>query len=408
VAVEFLRDGERIASDQEPPYSASVEIGPQGNLLEAVALDPSGRALAAHQRRVEREGPPFAVRFGAIEDRGRELPHAVVRISLPDGESVERVECFHARQLIATPESAPYGCPVPRASTPSLDYLTVRVSLSGGDVQEDVMFLGPRLPEEVDVRLVEFYVSVFNSSGRPELGLGTADFQVREGGVERSLERVDAMENLPLSVTVLLDMSSSMGRGIRTATASAQAFFESVLTEGDQASLIAFNHDLHVLAPFTPDTAVLGHAATGLGAWGSTRLYDAVVYALSQFSGVEGRRALIVLSDGEDVGSDYPFAQVVEAAVRAGVVVYPIAIARSDELLREDLRVLAGRTGGRAYAVASVEQLDSVYAQIEEELRAQYLLVYRPDRPVDFEPLDLEVEVLRPDLTTRELRRHDR
>jgi VWFA-related protein len=404
-AVEFQRDGDRVETDREAPYSSSIEIGPEGNDISAVALDPSGLPLARHERRIEREGPPFAVRFGRVQD-GESRSTVEVRIALPDGESVAAVECFHARRLISRPAGPSYRCPVPAADA-ALDYMTVRVTLEGGDVQEDVLFLGPRSPEEVDVRLVEFYVSVFDGSGRPQLGLTASDFRVREDGEERPLERVEPMENLPLSVTVLLDVSSSMGRGIATASASAQTFFESVLTEGDQASLLAFNHDLHVLAPFTPEVEELRHAATGLGAWGATRLYDAVVYALAQYSGVEGRRALIVLSDGADVGSDFPFAQVVEAAARAGVVVYPIAVARSDEPLRDDLRVLARRTGGRAYAIGSVGQLDSVYRQIEEELRAQYLLVYRPARPVDFEPLDLAVELTRPGLTTRELRRHN-
>ena len=119
--------------------------------------------------------------------------------------------------------------------------------------------------------------------------------------------------------------------------------------------------------PFTEDAEELRHGALGLRAQGSTRLHDSIVYALSQFAGLGNRRALIVLSDGADVDSDFPFPQVLSAAVEAGVAVYPISLLGSEEEAEtpERLRTLAAESGGSAYSVRSIEELDRIYRLIE-------------------------------------------
>ena len=299
-------------------------------------------------------------------------------------------------------------CPLPEAVTSGLDYVRALATLENGESAEDLLFLGADAPEQVDVRLVELYVSVLDSQGRPVTGLDAPYFRVLEEGEAQSIERLEQLEDLSLNVAILMDISSSMGRRVRVAAESAQRFFDNILTEDDTASLLAFNHDLHLIEPFTADARRLRHGASGLRAWGSTRLYDGIVYALFQYGGLENRRALVVLSDGADTDSNFPFEQVMGAAVRSGVAVYPISLgsraldaAGAGETNRQ-LSRLAAATGGSFFKVATVTELDSVYRRIEEELRSQYLLVYRPSarsESLDFRPV--EVEVLRPGLRTR-------
>jgi VWFA-related protein len=402
-AVEFRLDGKPIAVDDEPPYSATIDSAGERRLAEAIALDPAGRPLARSQRWVEPEERAFYARFNEPAEE-----HVPVAVSLPAGARIDRVECLHGRQPTATLTDPPWRCPLPERLAARADYLTVRVTLSGGDTAEDVMFLGPGV-EEIDVRLAELYLSVVDSQNRPAARLGVADFRLRDRQGELRLESAESLADLPLNVSLLMDISSSMGRDVRLAADSAQRFFEEILGPGDLASLLAFSHDLHRLAPFTGDAQRLRHASAGLRGRGSTRLHDAIVYALYQFSGLGNRRALIVLSDGADVGSDYPFAQVLDEAVRARVAVYPVFLGDEDGPTREQLQQLAARTGGRWFAVRSATQLDGVLRQIANELRAQYLLVFRPRSAArDLAFRQIEVELLRPGLKARDIHGHYR
>ncbi len=401
-AVDFRLDGASVEIDDAPPYVLEMDPVVEAASLVAVALDPGHRSLAEDQRTLEPPDRPFDVRFDRVRDGGGRVR---VVVSLPKGERIAGLECRHGRRLIHTATQPPFDCPLPAAAGPGADYLTARVVLAGGDLHEDVLFLGSRVPEQVEVQLAELYLSILDRNGRPARGLGLADLRVWEGGEERPVVRVEPVDKLPLNVAVLMDISSSMGRGLKVAADSAQDFFERVLNEGDVASLLAFNHDLHLLVPFSGDSEALRYGATGLRAWGATRLHDAMAYALFQFTGRTSRRALIVLSDGADVGSDFPLEQVSRFAVRAGVAVYPISLGRFEEEGVAGLERLAATTGGRAFRVEGPQRLPDVYRQIEAELRAQYLLVYQPAGPIDLEMPAVEVEVLRSGFRAREVRR---
>ena len=403
-AVEFRLDGSAIVVDDDPPYSAFIDSGAGSRrLVEAIALDPEGRPLAHNRRRLEPEERAFYASFA--EPAGDHVP---VAVGLPLGAVIDRVECLHGRLSTVTLTAPPWQCPLPERFAARVDYLTVRATLAGGDTAEDVMFLGPSV-EKIDVRLAELYLSVIDSQGRPATDLGQADFRLGDGRGELRLESVESLANLPLNVSLLMDISSSMGREVRVVAESAQRFFDKILQPGDLAALQAFNHDLHHLAPFTEDAERLRHASAGLRSGGSTRLHDAIIHALFQFSGLGRRRALIVLSDGEDVGSDYPFEQVRDEAVRAGVVAYPVFLGTADETTRDNLQQLAAETGGRWFSVSTAAQLDGVLRQIANELRAQYLLVFRPRGAArDLAFRQIEVEVLRPGLEARDVHGHYR
>ncbi len=400
-AVEFRLAGASAGVDDEPPYTLDLEPVDAATRLTALALDPARRPLAGDERTLEPPNLPFNVRFGVVDPATTNAP---VEVSLPHGARVERLECRHGRRLVDTSSAPPWQCPLPGASA-GVAYVTARVLLESGDAQEDVMFLGPRTPEKVEVQLAELYLSVLGRGGRPARGLRLDDVRVWEAGAERAVVRLEPVDEVPLNIAVLMDISSSMGRSLRVAADSAQDFFERVLRPGDLASLLAFNHDLHRLTPFTGDSEALRYGATGLKAWGATRLHDAVAYALFQFSGLTSRRALIVLSDGSDVGSDFPLEQVEQFAVRAGVAVYTISLGRVEEVGAEGLAGLAAASGGRSFRVDRAGQLPETYRRIEAELRAQYLLVYQPAEPVGVELLPVEVEVLREGYRAREVRR---
>ncbi len=402
-AVEFRLDGAPGEIDDRPPFLYRLpEIDSEATLV-AIALDPSRRHLAEDRRTLTPPNRPFQVRFGGrLSDPAR----VAVQVTLPEGALVESFECRYARRTLHQATGPPFECPLPNRPASAAEYLSARVRLVGGEEQDDVLFLGPGAPERVDVQLGELYLTVLDGAGRPASGIRQDDLRVWEAGDARPVVRVEPLVNLPLNIAVLMDISSSMGRRLETAADSAHDFFERVLREGDLASLLAFNHDLHTLVPFTGDSEALRFGAVGLRAWGATRLHDAIIHALFQFTGRSSRRALIVLSDGSDVGSDFPIEQVVDLAVQAGVTVYTISLGRVLGAPVEDSGRLANATGGRAFSVASPKDLPAVYRRIEQELRAQYLLVYEPAARDDLTLPQIEVEVMREGHRAREVRRY--
>jgi VWFA-related protein len=145
----------------------------------------------------------------------------------------------------------------------------------------------------------------------------------------------------------------------------------------------------------TSDVGAVAQALDSLNAVGSTALYDAVVTSLYYFRGVRGRRALILLSDGEDTSSTIPYRDALEYAKRSGVAVYSVGldIGRLDFDVRKKLGELAEQTGGRSFFIRQAEELRAVYAEIERELRSQYLVAYNSDRPSSASAEFREVEV---------------
>ena len=382
-AVEFMRDGEEIARDEEAPFRVEVELALRRHVISAAAYDLEGELAATDRIAIERRSDAFAVdlRLDA-GDRARGV--ATATLEVPEGERLERFECWADQNRTRTLSEPPWECPLPAGAGSRVSWVRAVAVLASGGSAEDLVFLAGE-PESVDVELVELYVSVLDPRGRPVDGLAAGDFEVNDHGIGQPIVSVSGVDNLPLHLALLMDVSSSLGRNVARAASSAQDFFEDLLRVQDRASLLAFNHDVRQLAPFTADADRLRYAAIGLRAGGATRLYDSIFYSLYTFAGLAeeraaagARRALVVLSDGADVGSDLGFEQVLEEAVRSGVSVYPIALGSVDERTRSELDRLARRTGGRSHAATAISDLDRIFGRIAAELRSQYLLVYRP------------------------------
>ncbi len=410
--VVFRRDGEAVATADGPPWARSIELPNRHHRIDAEAFGADGKLLARHGIEVEREENPFSI---ALErpppDRFAEALDLAVRVDVPEAHELERIDCHLERRLLASMEAPPFRCRVPAGIRPALSFVRAVATLRSGEQVEDLAFLGDAAPDEVDVRLVDLLLSVTSRGSAPAADLTANDFRVLHRGAEASIRDFRSLADRPLTVALLMDVSSSMGRSVRVAASSAQRFFESILTEHDTASLTAFNHDLHRLAGFTGDTALLRYAAEGLRAWGATRLYDGIALAVSSFAGRPDRRALVVLSDGADTDSTLAFEQVLTLAELAGVVVYPIALRVNDPETTAALRQLAEATGGQYHIAPSVSELDRVYRDIERALRSQYLIAFEPPAGIQTGSdglRDIEVEVLRDGLSATGLRLRER
>jgi Ca-activated chloride channel homolog len=224
------------------------------------------------------------------------------------------------------------------------------------------------------VSAVEVYVSVTDPRGEPVTGLTRADFTVEEDGTPQVI-RTFAAEEFPLAVAVGLDRSFSVPRDRLAAAAAAARSFVDRLRPADQVMVLAIGSEVETAAPLS---AAHGAAIGALGAiepWGTTPLYDATLKALDAIQSASGRRALILLSDGEDRYSETTAETLLAEARRRDVLVYPVSTGRKrPELFAE----LAAVTGGRSFHAAERRDLEATLATIARELRLQYLLGYTP------------------------------
>lgn len=248
------------------------------------------------------------------------------------------------------------------------------------------------------VDLVEVYATVTDARGEPVSGLTEHDLVVTEDGVPQAIATFAAGE-FPLSVAVGLDRSFSMTAKRVTDVVAALRRFITALEPADQVMVIAIGSETEVLAALTTDHASSIVALERVEPWGTTPLYDAIRETLAAIQPVAGRRALILLSDGVDRYSRATEADVVVAARRNDVLIYPIALGKTRPPIFAEL---ASLTGGRSFHATDRQRLETTLATIARELRFQYLLGYTPARPID-QPRwhSIRVAVKRPNVKVR-------
>lgn len=203
------------------------------------------------------------------------------------------------------------------------------------------------------------------------------------------------MRDLPIRAGLVLDMSLSMQPALSSVKKAAHRFFESVLTERDRAALITFSDEPELVVRFTNSQEVLAGGLAGLVTDGETALYDSVIFSLHYFSGLPGKRAVVILTDGEDSISNYTYADAVDFARRTGVAIYIIGLnlERQSHDVRSKMRRLASETGGECYFIDNARHLERVYDSIQEELRSQYLIAYQSSTPGGEEFREVEVKM---------------
>jgi Ca-activated chloride channel homolog len=250
------------------------------------------------------------------------------------------------------------------------------------------------------VNVVEVYATVTDKAGKPVTGLGREAFTVRENGEAQQISTFAAGE-FPLSVAVAIDRSFSMAGDRLAAAKSGARIFLGGLRATDESMLIAVGSTTDTLAPLSTSRREQLDALAGLDAFGTTGLYDSIVAAIEAIQPARGRRALILLSDGDDRYSKTTAEQALERARASDVLIYPIALGRTRPQAFAELATL---TGGRSFHVRDARQLPETLQAITSELRNQYLIGYSPLKPPvagSNEWRSIAVTVARPDATVR-------
>ena len=226
------------------------------------------------------------------------------------------------------------------------------------------------------VNLVEVYASVVDDAGQPVKGLRQEDFEVIEDGERQSITAFTAGD-FPLTAAIALDHSFSMAGPPLAAVKRAARSFLNALRPDDEAIVLGISSQVEVVATSRQARAEQVSAVDALTAWGTTTLHDAILAAIDSVDGSRGRRALVILSDGDDRYSDASAAETTARARRSNVIVYPVALGKTRPPLFAELATL---TGGRSYHARELQGLDQTMASIAEQLREQYLIGYSPAR----------------------------
>ncbi len=248
------------------------------------------------------------------------------------------------------------------------------------------------------VNLVEVYATVTDRDGQPVTGLRADDFQVAEDDRPQPVTAFAAGE-FPLSVALAIDRSFSMrGERLTLAKQAARAFIDA-LRPADEVMVIAIGSEVETIAEPEPAASAARTRWDRIDAWGTTPLYDAILTALRRIETRKGRRALVVLSDGDDRYSEVTATELVQQARRLDALVYPIAIDRHPPVFAE----LAAVTGGRAAFLKNARDLEATLAAVARELRFQYLLGYVPQQAGTDAARwhSIQVSVDRPDVRVR-------
>jgi VWFA-related protein len=240
---------------------------------------------------------------------------------------------------------------------------------------------------QVDVTRVNLLFTVTDKKGRFITDLGKDDFEVVEGKRRQTISDFAAESDLPLRLGILIDTSNSIRERFKFEQEAASQFIDSAMrTNLDKALVVSFDTSAELVADLINDTDKLTAAIRDLHPGGGTSLYDAIYFAcrdkLSQDQPRHKfRRAIVIVSDGEDNQSRYTRDQALEMAQKADVVMYAIStnITRIETDGDKVLKYLAQETGGRAFFPFKVEDLDQSFENIANELRHQYNISYRPE-----------------------------
>lgn len=398
--VVFLVDGVQQLIKTSPPFSAELRLSrfPREQIVRAEGYDVEGKLVVADEVILNQPRGALAVFIIEPAKGVRVAPGKLAvkaEVSVPDGRRIESVEFKVNDQTVATLDKSPWEADVP-VPNEEMAYVTVAATLDDSSRAEAVRFVrAPEYFEELDVNLVELYVAVTDKAGELVRGLAQDDFEVFESGKKQEITKFELVENLPLTVGILLDTSGSMRSSLVQAQEAAAGFLRGVMTPRDRSFAVSFSSRPRLDMPPTDDVEAVARSFEDLQAVGDTALHDAVVHSLYYFRGIKGQRALVLLSDGDDNASYIAYNDALEYARRSGVAIYAIGynLPGLGTGLRNKLAELSETSGGRAFFTGKPEELPAIYAQIERELRSRYLVAYNSNQAGVKPGIFREVEV---------------
>lgn len=290
---------------------------------------------------------------------------------------------------------------------------------------------------KVETNLTNIFFTAADKNKRFISNLKAEDIRILEDGQPQDIFTFQQNIDLPLSIAILIDTSISEQRTLPDEKAAAQAFLENVMRAAkDEAAIVSFTGDTTLEQGFTgnmdrlrraidrvefiPPSGYIGGgvvvngtppiSGTNQSIAGSTAVWDAVWATSEELIGTSAehtRRAIILLTDGDDTSSRMKMHEAIERALKADALIYAIGIGDryTFNVNEGSLRKIAEQTGGRAYFPKHERDLNDAFAQIQKDLREQYLVAYSPtNKARDGSYRKIEIQVINPDLKQQNLK----
>jgi Ca-activated chloride channel family protein len=274
--------------------------------------------------------------------------------------------------------------------------------------------VGPLTTLRIGTKIVSVAAFIRDKQGRPLGGVTADDLVLKQDGQAQAIRYFSQGSELPLTLDLVVDTSGSQQLVIADETAASMVFFRAMLgRKEDRAALIQFDVNVLELQPLTSDVENLQrslnylsypHAPAAKNPRATTMLYDAVCEVAPKMAAEQGRKAMLILSDGEDFGSKSSLNDAVAAAQKADVVVYSIYYSSGRGTFglgrpgkggnRAALEKLASETGGEVFDAGEGVPLRQIYERIGQQLRLEYLLGYRPpdSAPGSYHKIELKTK----------------
>lgn len=261
----------------------------------------------------------------------------------------------------------------------------------------------------VDTLEVQLPISVLDKEGRPVDGLKPDNFQIFEDKVAQKIKTF-RHEDIPISIGLVIDNSGSMRNKRERVNSAALAFVRESNPE-DESLIINFDDSAYLEQDFTSSIGDLVDALDNIDARGETALYDAVYLAADKVTkdGHRDKKALLVITDGEDNSSKYGFNKVIETLRKSKVTLYAIGLLDEDDSrgglfrkspakkAKEDLLKFAEITGGQAFFPKNLEEMEDLVKNIAHDLRNHYTISYTPtNRSLDGTWREVTVKITPP------------
>ncbi|HZQ22230.1 MAG TPA: VWA domain-containing protein [Terriglobales bacterium] len=239
---------------------------------------------------------------------------------------------------------------------------------------------------KVDVKLVNVFVTVTDEHGAPIANLKKDNFDLLEDGKPQKISVFAKESALPLSIILAIDTSLSTRKDLPLELASARRFAHAILRPVDGLAVYKFSETVDEVVAFTPDLKMIDRGIDRIRNGAATALYDALFLGSRALERRQGRKAMVVITDGGDTVSKTDYKEALRAAEEAEATVYSIIVVPVEASAGRDtggehaLMQISSDTGGKYFYASSLPQLDDAFRQISDELRTQYLLAYYPSQ----------------------------
>ena len=257
----------------------------------------------------------------------------------------------------------------------------------------------------VDVKLVSVFVNVTDQNGAPVAGFTREDFSIFEDGRPQEIAVFERKAEAPLNLTLAIDTSGSVQKDMSEEAGAAKRFARAIMRPQDQMSVLQFATTVRVLTPFTNKASIIERSLDHLQPDWSSAVYDAICQGSASLGRKQGRKVLVIVSDGEDTADTSTYEQALEAALRNEVMIY--------SLIDVPIEASAGRSTGGEHALITISEqtggkyfyvedggLDKAFAKVSEDLRTQYLIGYYPHHQMpgtDFHRITVTIPRAAPD-----------